>query len=121
MKPLLLIPVLTLPLLLAACETTVVERHPRHSGYYERDSRYHHGPYVRDVAIVESRPSYYRTESVVERRPSYYRTDSVVEPRPGYRNPDYAPRTTIRYYNDSRGRYYYNGSRRIYVNAGVIY
>lgn len=94
MKSLLFIPVLALPLLFTGCETTVVERHPHHYGYVERET-YYHRPYRRNVVVVESRPAYYR--------------------------PYYAPRTEVRYYHDYRGRYYYRGGRRIYVNAGVYY
>lgn len=94
MKPTLLIPVLTLPLLLAACETAVVERHPRRAAYVERDEYYYrrhsYRPYRREVAVVETRP--------------YYR-----------------PQVEVRYYNDYRGRYYVRDGRRVYVNAGVYY
>jgi hypothetical protein len=92
MKPLLLIPILTLPLLLAACETAVVERYPRRAAYVGHDDHYHHlyRPYRRDVVVVEPR--------------RYYR-----------------PQVEVRYYNDYRGRYYIRGGRRIYVNAGVYY
>lgn len=102
MKPLLLIPVLTLPLLLAACETTVIERHPRRSVYVGRDdSSYRHHP-----------GGYYRRDYPDR----LYRRDVVVEPRATYR-----PQVEVRYYNDTRGRYYIRDGRRIYVNAGVNY
>lgn len=120
MKNLLFLPLLALPVLLSSCDTVVVERHPSRSSYVGHDSRYYNrDPYRRDVAVVETRPTYYRSNTVVQPRSSYYRTDSVVESRPGYRNPGYAPSTSVRYYNDSRGRYYMNGSRRVYVNAGI--
>jgi len=91
MKPILLIPILTLPLLLAACETTVVERHPRRAVYVEHDAYYYrHHPYRRDVVVVEPRP--------------YYR-----------------PQVEVVYYHDYRGRYYIRNGHRIYVNAGVYY
>ena len=93
MKTHLLIAALALPLLLAGCETAYVGRHPHRYGYVERET-YYHRPYRRSAIVVESRPSYYRP---------------------------YAPRTEVRYYNDSDGRYYYSGGRRVYVNAGVYY
>jgi hypothetical protein len=94
MKPFLLIPVLAVPLLLAACEATIVERHPRRVAYVENDEDYYYRPHHR----------------------SYRRDVVVVNPRPYYQ-----PRVEVRYYNDTRGRYYIRDGRRIYVNAGVYY
>ena len=52
---------------------------------------------------------------VVERRPLRPRRAAVVvAPRPFY-----GDTVNIRYYNDTRGRYYFRGGRRVYVNATV--
>lgn len=94
MKSLLLLAVITAPLLLTGCETAVVSTYP--AGYHRR------------AAYVERDDYYYRTH----RRP-YRRDVVVVNPQP------YRPVTTVRYYNDNRGRYYYRSGRRVYVNARV--
>jgi hypothetical protein len=96
MKALLLIPIIALPVLFSACETTVVARRPVQPVYVERDDYY------------------YRTHPRVHR--PYRRDVVVVNPRPAYR-----PQVEVRYYNDARGRYYFKGGRRVYVNAGVYY
>jgi len=40
----------------------------------------------------------------------------VVTPRPTYR-----PQAEVRYYSDSRGRYFVRGGRRTYCDEGVNY
>ena len=93
MKTFLLIPVLAVSQLLAGC---VVAPYPHRTVYVDHGYYgYYHRPYRRDVVVYDSGPYYRR---------SYY-----------------APQTEVRYYNDYRGRYYYRGGRRIYVNAGVYY
>ena len=109
MKPLILLSVISLPLFLTGCETTVVEqRYPRRTAYVERDVVVDHHPrrhgYVeRDVVVT--RPYRKPTTNVV-----------VVQPRPAYQ-----PRVEVRYYNDARGRYYFKNGRRVYVSSGVHY
>ena len=123
MKPLLLIPVLALPLLMTGCETVVVDdRRPRHSAYVERDvvvDRHHHRPSYYDRDVVVDRGPYrpYEDRNVIVTNPRPRRTDVVVvNPKPAYR-----PQVQVRYYNDTRGRYYVKDGRRIYTNAGVHY
>jgi hypothetical protein len=105
MKALFLLPLAALPLFLTACEAVVVDRYPRRTvAYVERDDYYRrHHPYHREAVVVSPRPGY-RRETI------------VVNPRPAYR-----PNVEVRYYNDTRGRYYFKGGRRIYVNSGVYY
>ena len=83
------------PLLLTGCETAIVSTYP--SGYHRRTAHVERADYY-----------YYRTN----RRP-YRRSTVVVNPQP------YRPVTTVRYYNDNRGRYHYRSGRRVYVNSRV--
>jgi pyruvate carboxylase len=127
MKPLLLLPILALPLLLTGCETVVVDRTHHRSAHVERDvvvdrhddhDRYdRRRSYDRDreVAVVEvdRTPRRHVDRNVVITTPQARRDVTVVDPRP------YTPRTTVRYYNDTRGRYYLRDGRRVYSDAGV--
>ncbi len=105
MKPLFLIPILSVPLLFSACEAVIVDRPARRSVYVERDVYYRDGYERRDD----------RRDDRYDRR--HDRRDVViVAPKPAYR-----PQVSVRYYSDNRGRYYIKEGRRIYVNAGVHY
>ncbi len=106
MKPLLLIPILSVPLLFSACETLIVDEPVRRSAYVERDVRY-------------GNTGYDRRDHRYDRRDDRYdrRRDDVVVVK---KNTAYRPQTTVRYYNDTRGRYYIRDGRRVYSDAGVV-
>jgi hypothetical protein len=117
MKTPLLFSLAALPLLLTACETDPLDRHPRPTSfaarsdyYYDDRDRSYRQPYPRDVAITQ------RASSVSAIGPSqpYQRATVTAPPRAPYR-----PRAEVRYYLDPSGRYYFQGARRIYTNAGT--
>ena len=124
MKALLLLPLVVAPLFMTGCDTVVVEdRHPRRTAYVERDvvvdrhSRRHYDRDERDVVVnrYPRRPGYVERDVVVT-NPRARRDVVVVDPRPSY-----SPAVSVRYYNDTRGRYYIKDGRRVYSNAGVRY
>jgi hypothetical protein len=120
MKSPLLFPFAALPFLLTACETDFFDRHPHHVAYavrsdyyYDRDPSYRH-PDPRDVAITQ------RSSIIPPITPSQpYHREVVAAPPPP--RPAYRPRAEVRYYSDPSGRYYFQGARRVYSNAGTHY
>lgn len=116
MKALFLIPLTALPLLLTACDELYVARPARrtvvvgghHDDRYDRRPDYDRG-YRRDVVVT---PSRYDDDRYDRDR----RDVVVVAPRRTYE-----PRVEVRYYSDTRGRYYVRDGRRIYVDSGVRY
>jgi len=113
MKAFLLLPILSLPLLLTGCDVAVVDHQPRRVGYVERDYRYNERD-SRDYRYGQRQYRDERTVAVVN--PRVRRNVVVVNPRSAYR-----PQVEVRYYSDSRGRYYIRDGRRVYSNAGVRY
>jgi hypothetical protein len=123
MKALLLLPVFGASALLTGCETTVAE-HPHHRrvAYVERSyDRHYDRRYDTEPTRYASQPTRYegyseRYDNLEDERRIRRSNVVVVDPRPAYR-----PQIEVRYYSDSRGRYYVRDGRRIYVNAGVNY
>lgn len=125
MKTFLLLPVLALPLLFTGCETVVVDRTHSRGAHVDRhvvvdrddnhDRRRSYNDRDRDVVVVDRTPRRHVDRNVVITTPQARRDVVVTNPRP------YTPRTSVRYYSDSRGRYYIRDGRRVYSDAGVRY
>ena len=113
MKTLLLLPILALPLLYSGCEAVLVDDRPvRRTAYVERDVRYRDS---RDGRIYDDN-RYRDDRDVVVVNPRTRRNVVVVDPRPNYQ-----PQVQVRYYNDTRGRYYIRDGRRIYSSSSTLY
>lgn len=103
MKALLTLALLAVSLVLTGCEAYVVDRRP---GVYRS---YSHRPYYHRPALVgyHGDDRYYGDGYSGNR---YYGSRSRTVRH-------YAAPTRIVYYTDTRGRYYVNRGRRVYVNV----